>query len=565
MSRSLRLLTAATLAAALVSFSAPAEAATYAANGQRCTKVGTTHADRLVGTSRADVLCGRGGNDVIVGAGGNDVIDGGSGNDTISGGTGNDRVYAGSGRDTVSGDAGADRVDAGFEDDAVTGGSGNDTLLGGPGNDDLLGGDGTDVVDGGTGTNWCDDPAADQQVRCAVDWESPVVHEVRVDRTAVDVTSAAQTVTALLHVTDDTGVDNAVAEAHAVDSTQSVWSNGSVRTSGTPRDGWWRVRLTVPRFVPAATWTLSLGASDRIGRGGDAPQTWDLAVTDGRPDLARPVVRSFSVDRTTADVRSAPASMTVRVRATDDASGVEDVMACAVPLTPSLFDTHNDGCAGSNRSGGTALDGSWLIPFQVAQGAPSGTYAFRVCLDDKALAGRTQCWISEAEAAFLRDQGRDDGAPRIPGGGATLAVTGLDEDTHAPVLESVTVTPGEVDATRGTQHVVVAVHATDVEGLADGGVAVDVVREDGTREMTRGTWGWLDSGNTHDGVWTVSAWVQGGEPPGRYAVQVHLSDSTHRDLYAAADRLGHADEYPSSEFHAYTPEQAPGGGYLVVR
>jgi Ca2+-binding RTX toxin-like protein len=97
-----------------------------AANGERCTWVGTSAADTITGTVGKDVICGLGGNDILYGLAGNDVLDGGAGSDTLAGATGADRLY---------GRAGVDR------------------LLAGAGNDFLVGGLGRDLVSGGTGTD----------------------------------------------------------------------------------------------------------------------------------------------------------------------------------------------------------------------------------------------------------------------------------------------------------------------------------------------------------------------------------------------------------------------------
>lgn len=97
-----------------------------AANGERCTWVGTAGADTITGTPAKDVICGLGGNDTLYGLAGNDVLDGGAGNDTLFGAAGADKLY---------GRAGADRLLAG---------AGNDLLLGGLGRDLLSGGLGTD-------------------------------------------------------------------------------------------------------------------------------------------------------------------------------------------------------------------------------------------------------------------------------------------------------------------------------------------------------------------------------------------------------------------------------------
>ncbi|MGQ0845087.1 MAG: calcium-binding protein [Sporichthyaceae bacterium] len=135
---------------------APAVAASKptAANGARCTIVGTSKAETLTGTSRADVICGLGGNDTIRGGGGDDVIDGGTGNDRINGESGSDRIYGSSGTDAIWGSSGNDRIDGGTGNDHLDGGTGNDRINGGTGNDKLLASTGHDTVWGGTGEDY---------------------------------------------------------------------------------------------------------------------------------------------------------------------------------------------------------------------------------------------------------------------------------------------------------------------------------------------------------------------------------------------------------------------------
>jgi len=97
-----------------------------AANGARCTWVGTAAADVIVGTPFRDVICGLGGNDTLRGLGGKDVLDGGAGNDLLYGGDGADSLY---------GRAGTDRLLAGAGADLLVGGLGRDLLSGGVGVD----------------------------------------------------------------------------------------------------------------------------------------------------------------------------------------------------------------------------------------------------------------------------------------------------------------------------------------------------------------------------------------------------------------------------------------------
>jgi RTX calcium-binding nonapeptide repeat (4 copies) len=106
---------------------------------QKCTIVGTSHADRIRGTNGNDVICGLGGKDRINGRGGRDIIDGGSGADRISGSKGKDVLVGVKGKDRLKGGAGKDRLGGGPGKDRLAGGPGRDRLNGGPGKDLAVG------------------------------------------------------------------------------------------------------------------------------------------------------------------------------------------------------------------------------------------------------------------------------------------------------------------------------------------------------------------------------------------------------------------------------------------
>lgn len=97
-----------------------------AANGARCTWVGTAGPDVISGTAANDVICGLGGNDTLKGLDGNDVLDGGAGADALYGGSGADRLYGRGGADRAYGGTGADLLVGGLGRDLVNGGLGRD-------------------------------------------------------------------------------------------------------------------------------------------------------------------------------------------------------------------------------------------------------------------------------------------------------------------------------------------------------------------------------------------------------------------------------------------------------
>ena len=170
-----------------------------AANGARCTIVGSAGNDLLIGTPRADVICGMAGNDLIRGLGGNDVLDGGTGNNVLDGGTGADLLIGGTGREVLNGGPGDDTLMGAGGADALNGGPGLDTasyadhtvpvraalnglansgsahegdkinvdvenLAGGSGSDNLSGNDSTNVISGGAGNDVVTGGAGDDTI-----------------------------------------------------------------------------------------------------------------------------------------------------------------------------------------------------------------------------------------------------------------------------------------------------------------------------------------------------------------------------------------------------------------
>ncbi|MEV4639789.1 calcium-binding protein [Actinoplanes sp. NPDC049548] len=149
------------LAAVLAGIAVPGAAAAAPTTGQ----TGRARACTVVGTSGNDRLTGTTGHDVICGLGGNDVISGGDGNDIIDGGSGNDIIVGGRGDDSIGGGAGDDRVQGGDGNDTVTGDRGNDRIDGGAGNDRVQGGDGNDTVTGDRGNDRIDGGTGDDRVQ----------------------------------------------------------------------------------------------------------------------------------------------------------------------------------------------------------------------------------------------------------------------------------------------------------------------------------------------------------------------------------------------------------------
>lgn len=523
-----------------------------ATSGQRCTIVGTPHADVLVGTSRADVICGLGGNDRIIGEGGNDVIDGGAGNDRVLGGGGNDVLDGGAGNDVAQGGAGSDTIDGSAGSDVLQGGSGGDTLTGDggadqltgqSGNDDLTGGSGEDTLSGGPGTNWCTVDSVDAATRCVYDLAAPKVVGARLDTDSVDVSAGSARLTMRFHATDDTGV------------TQLQFHVGGVSTghatlrSGTVRDGWWDATTWVPRWTPGGPLDITVDSTDRVGRWGlGTSPVATLTVHDSAADLTAPVVTALPspTKGQTYDVRSQSADVTIQARVQDDRSGAGSVYLCL----DKPFDggwTQEGACAGARRISGSSTNGLWSGSVTIPKGSPSGTWNVSVMLADQT--GREADYYGpDMAAAYVAEGFQAVDYPILPGGAGRFTVLGTATDTHPPVLTAATLSATKVTTLTHSAAVAVTAHVTDVEGVS--AVSAYLAGEQ-SADWSQVTTPPLDltrtSGTARDGSWTGRITLPQGTPPGTYYLVLTTQDANHWTDWMATDTsLGAVDIQPIS-------------------
>ncbi|MDH2416852.1 calcium-binding protein [Nocardioides sp. CER19] len=480
-----------------------AQAQAYTARGERCTIVGTKHADVLVGTNRRDVICGRGGNDVIRARGGNDVVDAGPGRDRVDGGTGADQLRGRSG------------------DDTILGGAGRDHLYGDAGNDDLDGGPGADVLTGGPGTNWCGNDPADAGSQCKHDTAAPVIVSAQVLPTTVDVGSGPEDVLVRAHITDDTGVAWVLGglgiDIH-VDELRLV--------SGTVRDGWWQAQAHLDQWTAPGTFALSISVNDWVGHNTFRNPLGTLRVTNSHPDLTPPaVVQLLSpAAGATVDVRTAARTLTISARVTDADSGVTYVGVGASYRGSDGYWSGGTTMEEAALTRGTAADGVWTGSVTIPRGSIGGTWNITVATVDRA--GRQLTYLGPDAYADETTDGRVSPNAALPGGAGAITVLGT-SDTHAPQLVSASVDPTQVDTLNGPVSVHVSLHVTDVEGVTE--VQASLLNAENLGAPGGSLV--LASGTARDGIWTGDVVLPAGTPPDTYRLGAMLVDLTHLTFY----------------------------------
>jgi RTX calcium-binding nonapeptide repeat (4 copies) len=463
------------LIAAAASTPAPASAA----GAPRCTIIagpkhvvvrGTSHRDVICATRGRHVVYAGAGNDVIRTGPGNDVIYAGPGNDIVTSGAGNDRVYGGPGRDTIDGGAGRDVIEGGEGADrlrgtpgadTIDGDAGNDHLWGGNGSDTLNGGAGDDTLDGGAGADTFDagpgdvcegDGAADTTTKWC-DHTPPQLVSLTVTPSVVDTSQAGATITVTAQISDNlSGFANGTISIPGFYGAMAAF-NPADRVSGTVMDGVYQTTIPLYRYTAEGVSPIELTLQDELGNR-RVVSSADLAAAGfpsqiaqvGPGDTEGPQLISATIPTTAIDTSSAPQTVDLDLRITDDVSGVLD--AVVMLLSPDGTHTIEAYAAGdsSGRLSGDDLDGVYEVQATFPAGSDQGVWTVQsYSMTDRA--GNTTTGTATALAA-------------IAGGAVTIDQTGA-ADTQPPTLGAFSISPDPIDDTDGPVQVWLTAHVSD--------------------------------------------------------------------------------------------------------
>lgn len=230
------------------------------------------------------------------------------------------------------------------------------------------------------------------------DGTAPSIHRVMIAPSTVDVRS--DSVTAQLQVSardGQTGVNQVALFFHPPPGFEGgVPGSGLQLTSGTTNDGVWTGTATFPKHIRNGPWTLGARLIDRLGNRVDL-SAGDLAaagVTNSFEvlsveDLVGPRFRSVSIEPSEVNVRERDQSVRLRVRITDDLSGIAAFGAGNAyhDVSANVFDpvTLQGAYVSSfERVSGTALDGIYEQTFVVPRLSATGSRTVRLFARDGA-------------------------------------------------------------------------------------------------------------------------------------------------------------------------------------
>lgn len=235
------------------------------------------------------------------------------------------------------------------------------------------------------------------------DTTEPVVQDVTLSRTSLDVREAGTTMKVTARITDDlSGADSVEVCAWRPDDDGHyvlgvTFCRGMQLSSGSTRNGTWIGDVQVPKRAPSGLWNVSVSLSDRASyiagtvgyfgqdmRAADPAQFTGAAkyplagarfTVTGSTDTHAPTVAALTTTHTTVDTHDAPATVHLRVNARDAAGeGVTGVWAWVA------HEHHLGSMVGPTltsvvRTSGTPTNGWWDLTLVFPQGSDAGRYA----------------------------------------------------------------------------------------------------------------------------------------------------------------------------------------------
>ena len=276
-----------------------------------------------------------------------------------------------------------------------------------------------------------------------------------------DTTSAAQTVTLTVTMTDDlSGVGTACCWGlHLPGSAQASNIVGLDRIFGTPLSGTYVGSVVLPKGSQGGEWLASMGIGDTAGNGSPLSNA-DLAAEFGAAatrvtneatssDTTPPKVTAFSLTPSHINTDGASQDVTLTVTLNEDSSGMNQVYAQTWPLSTSKPQFHVTLRRVSGDDQHAVYSGAATIP----KGSRSGAWGVLLVASDQ---------IGNGTVLYPDDLAKLFGAATVQFvNDAVLA----DED--APTVVAFSVTPTEFDASQGEQTLRVSVTLADQTGVAN--------------------------------------------------------------------------------------------------
>ncbi len=289
----------------------------------------------------------------------------------------------------------------------------------------------------------------------------PVVTSVAINKSRVDVTKAAGTITFTVKATDSTqpltfmSVDTTSPAKSKVTRSRTVYMS---LASGTAKKGTWRGVLTVPRYDIGGTWKITQVTLGDGGRGYASYHAYDsdgfptyakwgrswtksFKVTSPTADVTAPTLSKLSFSKTSINTTSKAVKVTIKATLHDNLSGVVSAYAYATPPgagSSEYFGLVVKGTGATRTASGSATVPRWL--------GPKGTWSLQFGVSDRVDNRRTY------STAALK-------AKHLP---SKLTITS-GTDATKPKLSSFSASPTKIDIRTSAKKVSFSAVLTDTK------------------------------------------------------------------------------------------------------
>lgn len=278
---------------------------------------------------------------------------------------------------------------------------------------------------------------------------------------------------------------------------------------------WEEVELVLPAGDHEVTWAYTKGASGSAG----ADRGWidQVRFVSSSEDSALPVLQSLRITPRVIDNDNNPGTVVISLEITDDFLGSEDGTVTVFDpdgnVAETIFFTPGD------RVSGDAHAGVYEVSFEPGANALHGIWRVAVELLEFG-SGRSSNYGPGDRAFALTDSEQ-------------FFVGGADpDDTEAPRIHQIEVTPIPVDVTNGSREAVVTVHVSDLPfGYSNGYVTLH--NPDGSQT---GAFYLGDTiGDEFNGIHQATITVPHFAKPGTWTLEFHLWDGPNNAAYPNDD------------------------------
>lgn len=369
----------------------------------------------------------------------------------------------------------------------------------------------------------------------ACDDEPPALVSLSLDRTSVDVSGSAQTITFTLRVTDAEsggcgGVDYVAIYTVGPARLHSAMTSVMTLVSGTALDSVRTAQVTIPRYSEAGTWAISqIVVKDKVDNWTRLYQA-DLAaaglpseftVIDATPDSTGPQVASLAFSPTTVDVSTDAQRIDFTLRVTDDLSG--GTYLAIYLASPSR--THSAFASTSVAAQFAQVDAVRSLSITIPTLVEGGTWFI------------SQIYMTDAVGNVRRYMTSDLSAAGLP---TTFTVVSPTSDVSPPQLLALSLPTTRINCSLVQQTVLVTLRASDnLSGTRWIGVYFAPPAGGGGPAVYSSCYAPLvrTSGDANDGTYAIPVTFPPCSAEGCWTVSsVHLQDAVGRSvtLYTAA-------------------------------